>query len=212
MNDLSKTEQLNFWNGDFGTGYIDRNSATSKYLRARVQMWAQIMKTMEGEPPTSILEVGSNIGNNLRALKALTVAEMFALEPNNEARGILIQDGVVPEDNAMEGFAANIPMDEGSVELSFTSGVLIHISPDHLLESMKEIHRVSSKYIVCVEYFSAKPEMIPYHGEVDRLFKRDFGCYYLDNFPDLRVLNYGFAWKKLTGIDDMTWWVFEKQA
>ena len=210
MNDLSKTDQLTFWNGDFGTGYIDRNSATSDHLRARVQMWAQILKSMEGSAPQSILEVGSNIGNNLRALKTLTAAEMFALEPNNEARGILVGDGVVSEGHAMEGFAADIPMADGSVEMSFTSGVLIHISPDHLLHSMKEIHRVSSKYIVCIEYFSAKPEMIPYHGEDDRLFKRDFGSYYLDNFSDLTVVNYGFAWKKMTGLDDLTWWLFRK--
>ena len=45
-----------------------------------------------------------------------------------------------------------------------------------------------------------------------RLFKRDFGGFWLDNFPDLQVVKYGFSWKRLTGLDNLTWWVFEKRA
>ena len=96
--------------------------------------------------------------------------------------------------------------------MAFTSGVLIHIHPDDLLDSMGEIHRVAKRYVVCIEYFSDKPEMIPYRGHDDRLFKRDFGSYYLDNFPDLSVVDYGFSWKRLTGLDNLTWWVFEKRS
>jgi pseudaminic acid biosynthesis-associated methylase len=208
----SDTEQLQFWRGDFGNSYIDRNAASSEHLRARVAMWARIMDCLVGDPPRSILEVGSNIGNNLRALRTLTGAAMYALEPNAEARRILVGDGVVPTDQALEGFAAKIPVADGAVDMAFTSGVLIHIHPDDLLASMREIHRVARRYVVCIEYFSDKPEMIPYRGHDDRLFKRDFGGYYLDNFPDLRVVDYGFSWKRLTGLDNLTWWVFEKRA
>lgn len=208
----SDTEQLQFWRGDFGNAYIDRNAATSEHLRARVAMWAKIMNCLVGDPPRSILEVGSNIGNNLRALRTLTGADMYALEPNAEARRVLIEDGVVPSDQAVEGFAAKIPMADGTVDMAFTSGVLIHIHPNDLPESMREIHRVARRYVVCIEYFSDKPEMITYRGQDDRLFKRDFGSYYLDTFPDLRVVDYGFAWKRLTGLDNLTWWLFEKRA
>ena len=208
----SDTEQLQFWRGDFGNSYIDRNAASAEHLRARVAMWAKIMNCLVGDPPRSILEVGSNIGNNLRALRTLTGADMYALEPNTEARRILVEDGVVPADQALDGFAAGIPMADGAVDMAFTSGVLIHIHPDHLLASMREIHRVSRRYVACIEYFSDKPEMITYRGQDDRLFKRDFGAYYLDTFPDLRVVDYGFAWKRLTGLDNLTWWMFEKRA
>ena len=161
MVDVAKTEQLQFWRGTFGGDYIGRNSASDEHLRARVALWAKIMGRLVGAPPASLLEVGSNIGNNLRALRTLTGAEMFALEPNDEARKVLVDDGVVPAANALDGLAASIPLTDGAVDLVFTSGVLIHIHPDQLQESIDEIFRVARRYVVCVEYFSDKPEMIP---------------------------------------------------
>lgn len=209
--DKKSTAQLQFWRGDFGDTYIDRNSASTEHLRARVAMWAQIMNFVTGAPPKSILEVGSNIGNNLRALRTMSNARMYALEPNAQARDVLLQDKVVEADCALDGFAAGIPMADGAVDMSFTSGVLIHIHPDDLLSSCREIHRVSAKYIACIEYFSDKPEMIPYRGHDDRLFKRDFGGFWMDNFSDLHLLGYGFQWKRVTGLDNLTWWIFEKR-
>jgi pseudaminic acid biosynthesis-associated methylase len=206
------TAQLQFWRGDFGDTYIDRNTASAEHLRARVTMWAPILASLVGCPPASILEVGSNIGNNLRALRALTGAALYALEPNQQAREILVKDGVVPAANVLDGFAARIGLPDSAIDMVFTSGVLIHIHPDDLLASCAEIHRVARRYVVCIEYFSDKPETISYRGHTDKLFKRDFGSFWLDHFSDLRVLNYGFAWKRMTGLDNLVWWVFEKRV
>ena len=71
-------------------------------------------------------------------------------------------------------------------------------------------YRVTRRYIVCIEYFSDKPEEIPYRGHDGVLFKRDFGGFWIDNFPDLETRDYGFVWKRVTGLDNLTWWVFEK--
>lgn len=207
-----QSSELKFWTGGFGNSYIDRNAAIAEHLRARVSLWAKILNGMAGAPPQSILEVGSNIGNNLRALRTLTGAELHALEPNRQARETLVQDGVVPADNVLEGMAAQIGLGDASVDLVFTSGVLIHIHPEDLLAACTEMHRVARRYIACIEYFSDKMETIPYRGHNDKLFKRDFGGFWLDNFPKLKVLDYGFAWKRLTGLDNLTWWLFEKQS
>lgn len=206
------TEQLRFWRGEFGDAYTDRNASHAGHLRARVAMWAPIMACLVGAPPASILEVGANVGNNLRALRQLSGAEFFALEPNAKARQKLVDDGVVPATNVRDGFAASIDLPAGAVDLAFTSGVLIHIHPDDLLASCREIHRVARRYVVCIEYFSDRAEEINYRGHAERLFKRDFGGFWLDNFADLKVVNYGFAWKRLTGLDNLTWWVFEKRV
>jgi spore coat polysaccharide biosynthesis protein SpsF len=107
--------------------------------------------------------------------------------------------------------AADIGLPDGAVDLAFTSGVLIHIHPDQLLASCREIHRVARRYIVCSEYFADTPQEVPYRGNRDALFKRDFGGFYLDNFPDLALVDYGFAWKRSTGLDNPTWWVFAKR-
>jgi pseudaminic acid biosynthesis-associated methylase len=207
----STTPQVEFWRGDFGNAYVDRNEASPEMMRARVALWSEILGHTLVAPPASILEVGANLGINLRALRILTGATLHALEPNEKARQVLVGDGIVAESNALGGVASAIELPEGAVEFAFTSGVLIHIHPDDLAASLAEIHRVSSRWIACVEYFSDKPEMVPYRGHADRLFKRDFGALWLDSFPDLSVVAYGFAWKRVTGLDNLTWWLFEKQ-
>ena len=44
----------------------------------------------------------------------------------------------------------------------------------------------------------------------DLLFKNDFGSLYLDSFPDLKLVDYGFFWRRTTVMDDITWWLFRK--
>ena len=76
----------------------------------------------------------------------------------------------------------------------------------------REARRVARRYIVCIEYFSDKTEEITYRGHRGMLFKRDFGGFWLDNFPDLEVRDYAFAWKRATGLNNLTWWLFEKRG
>ena len=38
------------------------------------------------------------------------------------------------------------------------------------------------------------------------------GGFWLDHLPGLRVIAYGFSWKRLTGLDNLTWWLFEKRC
>jgi spore coat polysaccharide biosynthesis protein SpsF len=206
---LGKQESL--WRGEFGNVYTDRNAVTDQRLASLTTHWVKILRATIGSPPESILEVGANIGLNLRALRRLTNANLFALEPNAKARAVLVDEGIVPASNVHDGLATAIPLADDAVDFAFTSGVLIHIHPSNLLASCREVHRVTRRYLGCIEYFSDKEEEILYRGHTEALFKRDFGSFYLDNFPDLRVVDYGFAWKRLTGLDNLTWWLFEKR-
>lgn len=206
--DTKKQEGL--WRGEFGDTYITRNAITDAKLAALTANWARILACTAGMPAESFLEVGANIGLNLLAIRRLTTADLHALEPNAKARQQMIDDAVVPEQNILEGLATNIALPDSSIDAAFTSGVLIHIHPDKLLASCREIHRVARRYVICVEYFSDKEEEILYRGHTQALFKRDFGAFYMDNFSDLRLLDYGFAWRRATTLDNLTWWVFEK--
>jgi spore coat polysaccharide biosynthesis protein SpsF len=87
---------------------------------------------------------------------------------------------------------------------------MIHIPPADLDQSCREIYRCAKSYIVCIEYFSDKPVALDYRGHDDLLFKRDFGGYWLDLFPSMTPLKWGFAWKRTTGLDNLTWWIFRK--
>ncbi len=207
----TSTPQAEFWRGEFGDAYTDRNAASAEQMQARIALWADILARTISGPPKTILEIGANLGVNLRALRQLSPARRLAVEPNDKARAVLVRDGVVAADDVRGGLASHIDFPDGVADLAFTSGVLIHIHPDHLPQSLKEIHRCANRWIGCIEYFSDKPEMIPYRGHEDRLFKRDFGGLWLDSFPDLRIVAYGFAWKRVTGLDNLTWWLFEKR-
>jgi pseudaminic acid biosynthesis-associated methylase len=162
----------------------------------------------------SILEVGSNIGLNLRFIyhNSGDAVKYYALEPNEKAFRILTsQDLGFKLEQAFNCDAFNVPLPDNSIDLVFTAGVLIHIHPDDLLKAMGEIVRVSKRYVLCIEYFSHKPEEIPYQGRNGLLFKRDFGKMYAENFPNLQWRDYGFLWQvEFPIFDDMNWWIFEK--
>lgn len=206
----SPADPKSAWSGAFGAEYTARNAASEEALRQRALMWARIGQAFQGDPPRSILEVGCNLGVNLRVLPHLFAAELSAIEPNPAAREILLRDGVLPPERLHAGFGDKIPLADGAVELAFTSGVLIHVEPERLPATMDEIHRVSSRYVLCAEYFSTRPEALSYRGCEGLLFKNDFGGLYLDRFPDLKLVDYGFFWKRVTGLDDVTWWLFRK--
>jgi hypothetical protein len=65
--------------------------------------------------------------------------------------------------------------------------------------------------VLAIEYFAPEPMAIPYRGRADLLWKRDYGGLWLDSFPDLRLLSYGFLWGRVTPFDDSNWWLFAKE-
>lgn len=199
------TEQLQAWTGAFGDDYVDRNPADVDNLRKRRRAWARMLAPLDGRPPRSILEVGANIGANLIVLRDLTDARLAGVEPNDRARAALAASGAVAQTDALAGTAQALPAADGAFEMVFTSGVLIHIGPNDLEQVAREMYRVSSRYILVSEYFSVNSEQILYRGQKDLLYKRDFGSFFLDLFSDLYCVDYGFFWKRLTGIDNLTW-------
>lgn len=207
----ARPKALDAWSGEFGDRYTERNPASADAVRGRVRIWSQVLGRLLPQP-MSALEVGPNLGLNLRALPLVADMDLWAIEPNASARQRLVEDKVLAADRLMEGFGHSIPMADGAVELAFTTGVLIHVDPSLLEKTVREIHRVSSRYIFCSEYFSPKAETITYRGESDLLFKNDFGSVYLDLFPDLELVDYGFFWRRTTVMDDSTWWLFRKAA
>lgn len=209
---MAETPQLAAWCGEFGDAYIGRNQATDAAVRARVRAWSRILSTVETRQPASILEVGANIGINLRALSSVVDATLYGLEPNARAREELAKGGVVAPQHALDGTAQAIPLADGAVDLVFTSGVLIHIHPEDLPAVYREMVRVARHYVVLIEYFATQPVSIPYRGHDGLLFKCDFGGALLDHARQLTLLDYGFFWSRATGLDDLTWWLFEKKS
>lgn len=203
---MSDQSAFEFWTGQDGDAYVDRNELNSKVIGQRVGMWRRVFDYVVH--PYSVLEVGASVGINIAALRQVLppVVKLYGLEPNDLARTKLKAYHVA--DMVLNGSADNIDFIDNEIDVVFTSGVLIHVEPTKLLASCQEMHRVASRYIVCAEYFSDQPQEIEYRGSY--IWKRDFGKFWLDNFEDLRPIGCGFEWRSLTGIDNLTWWVFEK--
>jgi pseudaminic acid biosynthesis-associated methylase len=206
---LPVSRQVEAWRGQFGEAYIRRNPVTAETIRRKIADWSKILGALANGPPASFLEVGANVGQNIAALRQLTSGEIYAVEPNPIARLQLVKGGLLDETHVRDGSAAALPFDDASIDLVFTSGVLIHIDPADLFASCREMHRVARRNLLSIEYFSDQPMERPYQGQDQMLFLRDYGAFWLENFADLRIVDFGFFWKPVSG-DSLNWWLFEK--
>lgn len=206
------TKQLELWRSSFGADYANRpgNAISADSVRRLMRDWGLMLRHAVTPHPESILEVGCNIGRNLIALQGF-VQEIHAVEPNAEAVRRARMHPALQGADIREGDGFALPFPSSSIDLVFTSGVLIHVAPEDLGRVMNEIVRVARNYVLCIEYFSHEPVQVPYRGREGYLFKRDFGKLYLEMFPGLRVLDYGFLWQPLDSSDNSNWWLFAKR-
>jgi spore coat polysaccharide biosynthesis protein SpsF len=201
-----KTEQESFWAGEFGDDYISRNS-DKKLIAANVNLFSKIL--IKTKDVKSIIEFGANIGNNIDAIKTLLPdCEFSAVEINQKAADILRNKNVKVYNGSILDFAI-----ERQNDLSFTKGVLIHINPDELQTVYEKLYDASNKYILTVEYYNPVPVEVNYRGHEGRLFKRDFAGELLDKYPDLSLIEYGFAYHRDNNFaqDDLTWFLLGKK-
>lgn len=195
------TQQLDLWTSDFGRDYTERND---RELPGRTAAWRDMVA---GLTIASILEVGCNVGWNLTYLSRVGSYRLVGVEPQPEVvrRGRRRGD----EFAILEGDAFDLPFKDGSFDLVFTSGVLIHIHPRDLARALAEIERVSRRYILYVEYDHTSEVELSYRGHGGALWKRDHHAAWLAAAPGLRELRRGF-WGRERDYDDCGWCLFEK--
>jgi ubiquinone/menaquinone biosynthesis C-methylase UbiE len=160
--------------------------------------------------PETILEVGGGAGDNLRAIDMIyeqsrAPLKLLACDPNEAARKSMADVATV-----MNGDLSALPYASGSVDLVFTSGVLIHVPPNDLDQALSEIHRVSKRWVLSIEYYNNVPEAVPYRDMPGMMWRRDWGEAWMEKFPNLKLIGYGFVWKRHTGLDNLHWFLFER--
>lgn len=207
MTEKYKTSQEDFWSGEFGNEYCDRN-AGAKWIASNIVLFSKVLSHCG--KVDSVIEFGANIGLNLSALKILLPdADFSAVEINSKA--------------VLELKKLNLLKDiiHGSIldynvsrlhDLVLVKGVLIHIAPECLDEVYRKIYQSSGRYILLAEYYNPTPVEVTYRGHSNKMFKRDFAGEMLDLFNDLQVVDYGFVWRRdsLFPQDDCTWFLLEK--
>lgn len=203
-----KTEQENFWAGPFGDDYIKRNKSEA-YLASNLNFFAKAFRQIG--KPHSLVEFGANVGMNIMAIKLLfPTIKLFGVEINQTAAKELA--GVIGEDHVFNGSLLDYQPKE-QFDVCLIKGVLIHINPDRLDEVYSKLYHCSHRYILLAEYYNPSPVTVPYRGQHDKLFKRDFAGEMLDKYPDLELVDYGFCYKRDKAFpqDDITWFLLEKK-
>jgi pseudaminic acid biosynthesis-associated methylase len=201
-----KTDQENFWAGDFGNEYTQRNN-DAEVIAGNISLFQKALNNKI--KPKSIIEFGCNRGMNICALKSLL--------PNTSITGIDINKTAIEEISKID----NVNAIHSSIldytpsqkyDLSFTKGVLIHINPEELDTVYNALYESSNKYILVAEYYNPTPVEISYRGHTDRLYKRDFAGEMLKKYSDLKLMDYGFCYHGDTTfpLDDITWFMMEK--
>ena len=204
----SRTQQEALWAGEFGAEYMQRNRGAS-LIASNTELFRKVLARTEGV--SSVLELGCNIGNNLRALRDLL--------PDADLHGIEINEQAAEEVRRWGGASVEVGSildlsSDRTYDLTFTKGVLIHINPDRVADAYASLVGASSRYVMVCEYYNPTPVEVTYRGHEHALFKRDFAGEILDAYPELRLVDYGFTYHRdpQFPLDDSTWFLMEKQG
>lgn len=190
------SKQMQVWASEFGVEYTDRNLMTidemdlmyiKRYGISRTAMNAEFLGGLDRD--TKILEVGSNIGVQLEFLQRMGLKSLYGIEISPYA--VEMSKSRTKGINIIEGSALDIPFKSGWFDLVFTSGLLIHISPEDLFKAMEEIYRCSSCYIWGLEYYAENLTQVKYREAKetsDLLWKGDYPKMYSAQFPTLELV------------------------
>jgi pseudaminic acid biosynthesis-associated methylase len=187
------TRQISVWTGEFGRDYTERNrfEDDAAFNRLYVTRYGHARDNINrgwlGHLPrdAKILEVGANIGNQLRALQRIGFSRLYGIEIQRYCveESKRIYQGL----DIVEGSGFDIPFKDGWFDLVFTNNVLIHIAPADLPKILAEIYRVSGSRIMGFEYFEPTITEIPYRGETNLLWKADYAGLYRKQFSNLKA-------------------------
>lgn len=200
------TPQEAFWAGGFGDDYTDRNEG-ERWVANNLAFFSRILaRTTDVR---SVLELGANRGLNLLALKQLLpAAEFTAVEINARAVAVLRR---LPWLEVVHDSLLNVQPATGH-DFVLIKGVMIHLNPDVLPQVYRLLHDSARRYVCVAEYYNPTPVTVSYRGHAERLFKRDFAGELMRAYPDLKLVDYGFAYRGDPNFpqDDLTWFLLEK--
>lgn len=204
------TSQEQVWASDFGSEYTERNTFEVEELNNQyIQRYGVKRESMNKKFlneldifEENILEVGSNVGMQLKTLQKMGYKSLYGIELQEYA--IEKAKQFTKSINIIKGLADDIPFKDKFFNMVFTSGVLIHIPPENLDKVMSEMVRVSNKYIWGFEYYSHEYKEVEYRGNKSLLWKGDFSKIFLENHSNLElVMKEQFKYKESDLVDCM---------
>lgn len=185
------------WAGWYGIQYTTKFAVN---WRERIPF---LRSVIEQTAAKSVLDVGTNAGWNLRALRDV--------DPSVKLAGAEINPHVAVTASSMEFDVEVCAAREvgqrfpKAFDLVMTSGVLIHVPPHLIGETMSAIIAASKRWILAVEYPAPQETVVRSHVDVPRAWARPYGRLYED--AGLRVVGHGVP---EAGYPECAWWLMEK--
>ena len=192
------TQQIQTWTSDFGREYTDRNPQSIEAMEALyAEQWGVSRRAINEESlapvdrSARILEVGSNVGTQLRLLQSMGFTNLHGIEIQEYAiaKARELSEGI----EFTHASALELPFEDDSFDLVFTSGVLIHISPADLGTVIDQMVRCSRRWIWGFEYYAEQHTEIAYRGHDALLWKGDFAGEFIARHPELRLVSQRFV-------------------
>ena len=152
---------VNFWNK-----YSDKNQ--DKDVKGIADFIYHTCVALNSEVTC---EIGCNVGNNLASFPKERL--VWGFDMNSHA--VEMASKTYPHISFMEDNILNTTILDNTYDLVFTRGLMIHLTKDEVATAVREMMRITRKYIFHLEYYGKDGESIPYDVG---LWKRNMAEYY----------------------------------
>ena len=203
------------WAQSYGVNYIVKGLGED-WETTRVPLWENVVAELRA--CETILEIGCNIGMNVRAINKLQPqARITGLEINRICVDLVKKD--LPYVDVIHDSLLSYK-GRNKWDMVLSRGVLIHINPDALPEAYKKLGRMARKYVFLAEHYSESVEIdagYPPSGrgfdkQDDFLWRRDFFTEFEQENPEFKRVR-EFTWppdKQKTDRGALTCVLFER--
>jgi SAM-dependent methyltransferase len=116
-----------------------------------------------------VLEAGSNVGNDLISFP--NNFDVHGIDRN--AHALEIAKKRYPDFTFKNESLSKTSFTDSFFDLVFTRDVLVHVPQDEIKQSITELHRISKKWIMHMEYYGNDGQMIEWKRGQDLLWYRN---------------------------------------
>ena len=148
---MNNFDQINIWRSDFGKKYTERNyydlienSYIKKFGINKKKINSDFIHFFKKN--FSFLEIGCNIGNQLRLLQSVGFDNLTGIDVQEDAIRIAIENN--NNIKFIQGNAEQLPFQDNSIDVIITNNLLIHLDKENLLKTVSEICRVTKNILV----------------------------------------------------------------
>lgn len=189
----------NFWE-KWGETFINEPIQRKLYPEHK---W--LVKTLKRHQPTSFLEIGCGFGRNLKLIrKNFPALHLTGIDLGysflNHASTFLNPSSFT---NLIQGSATNLPFSNDAFDCTLSHGLLMHVKPAKIHESINELYRVTRKYALV---FEQNDRIAPLNNKHFRKIN-----YYTFTYPYKKLFEqHGFVIINYHRYRDLDWFTLKK--